>query len=1068
MTLAYDPNVVSHWRLDEGSGTTAYDSLGDHNGTIYGATWTPDGQFGNALSFDGSDYVDIGSLGVTGDWTVCFWAKSSDNTGSVYYPIGLGNPLKGIVMGGTNAVVTQHICLYDGSNILKSLTVVEAGTWYHIAVTKHAATYSIYVDGICEKTGGLGDIDLTNFKIGVRPDSFGYFKGAIDDVGVWDKALVAGDIYDPEPGTINYVRLNGVSGAADGTAYNPNPFNMQRDVVLNAGLSWRAGEYAADVNGHRLYFSTSFNDVNNGTMDYVVLTEPNYTPGVLSYGTAYYWRVDEVNDPCVWQGRVWKFITGFGIIDANLVSNWRFDKGGGEVAYDSVGRHDGVIYGATWTSDGQFGNAMSFDGSDYIDIGNLGVTGDWTVCFWAKSSYNAGSAYYPMGLGNPRKGIAMGGTALAQRIGLYDGSNVLASLTAIQAGNWYHIAVTKHAAAYSIYVDGVREKTGGLGDIDLTNFKIGMRPDSFGYFRGIVDDVGVWNSALEAGSIEDPNPGTINYVKTNGVSGPGYGTAWNPVPIDRQTGVACNVTLEWRPVACAVEVDEHRVYFSTDFNSVHGGTVDYVSVNEPNYTPGFLGINTTYYWRVDEIIDTNVWEGHVWRFTTRPGKATNPNPASNAQQVSPNTELTWIPGGHSADTNGHDVYFGTNRADIESGRTSLVSDMDGDEHVNFTELQVLCEQWLEYVEGLEPNADINGDETVDFIDFAIMADEWLASTTAYKGRQTADWYDPCNLEYGVTYFWRIDEFNGPNVWPGEVWNFTVGIDEPALTNAPMYQITPTYDWSGQAMHPGIVYFPEGWNGYKYWMAMTPLTYSDHFKENPSILVSNDGFSWEVPPGLINPLVYPPPYGGYNADPDLVYNDDTDELWLYFLRYYANTNQTKMCLKKSADGVNWTESEYLITWNNQDSDNERSWAIIKQDSDWHYWAECRDAPYAVYYRYSTDGRNWSEPQIVEFSPEPLSLPWHLDVIYVPSKSEYWMLYSSPGAPGGSLYFAKSKDRLRWTTGLNKVLSPSVDGWDNNMLYRPTLLYDSNSQLLRVWYSAKSNLGEWHTGYTETEY
>jgi hypothetical protein len=288
-----------------------------------------------------------------------------------------------------------------------------------------------------------------------------------------------------------------------------------------------------------------------------------------------------------------------------------------------------------------------------------------------------------------------------------------------------------------------------------------------------------------------------------------------------------------------------------------------------------------------------------------------------------------------------------------------------------------------------------------------------------------------------------------------------------MTNAPTYQITPTYDGSGQAVHPDVVYFPDGWNGYKYWMAMLPYPYSNNQKENPSILASNDGSSWEVPPGLINPIIYPP-NPGCNADTDIVYNDDANELWLYFLRYWSNTGDVKLGLMKSGDGIHWTEPEYLITWNCWISDNERSFSIIKQGPNWYYWAESRDAIYDIYYRHSTDGENWSKAQDIVFSTMPEELPWHLDVIYVPAKSEYWMLFSAPGGPGGSLYLAKSNDRLNWAVGLNAILSPSAYGWDNKMLYRPTLLYDSTNQLLRVWYSATNTQGEWHIGYTQTEY
>src|SRR3990167_7744794 len=54
--------LVSHWKMDETTGTTATDSVGTNNGTLTnGPTWTT-GKLNNALSFDGSnDYVSMGS-----------------------------------------------------------------------------------------------------------------------------------------------------------------------------------------------------------------------------------------------------------------------------------------------------------------------------------------------------------------------------------------------------------------------------------------------------------------------------------------------------------------------------------------------------------------------------------------------------------------------------------------------------------------------------------------------------------------------------------------------------------------------------------------------------------------------------------------------------------------------------------------------------------------------------------------------------------------------------------------------------------------------------------------------
>ena len=62
--------------------------------------------------------------------------------------------------------------------------------------------------------------------------------------------------------------------------------------------------------------------------------------------------------------------------------------------------------------------------------------------------------------------------------------------------------------------------------------------------------------------------------------------------------------------------------------------------------------------------------------------------------------------------------------------------------------------------------------------------------------------------------------------------------------------------------------------------MTPYPYDTDTRENPSIVVSDDGLSWSVPDGLENPLVSPPACD-HNSDPDIVYNPRSDELFVYY-------------------------------------------------------------------------------------------------------------------------------------------------------------------------------------------
>ncbi|MHC4623252.1 MAG: hypothetical protein ACYS4W_05050 [Planctomycetota bacterium] len=68
---------VAHWKFDEGTGPTAYDSAGTNDGTLVnGPVWTS-GVLDGALEFDGTnDYVTIPDdpgLDVTGDITISAW-----------------------------------------------------------------------------------------------------------------------------------------------------------------------------------------------------------------------------------------------------------------------------------------------------------------------------------------------------------------------------------------------------------------------------------------------------------------------------------------------------------------------------------------------------------------------------------------------------------------------------------------------------------------------------------------------------------------------------------------------------------------------------------------------------------------------------------------------------------------------------------------------------------------------------------------------------------------------------------------------------------------------------------
>ncbi|MHC4687009.1 MAG: hypothetical protein ACYTEW_22280, partial [Planctomycetota bacterium] len=96
-----------------------------------------------------------------------------------------------------------------------------------------------------------------------------------------------------------------------GKAARPSPADGAIDVPRDVVLSWKPGVFAAPINGHKVYFSENFNDVNDG-IGGITQSDSSYTPGRLDFSTTYYWRVDEVNNvnpDSPWIGNVWSFTT---------------------------------------------------------------------------------------------------------------------------------------------------------------------------------------------------------------------------------------------------------------------------------------------------------------------------------------------------------------------------------------------------------------------------------------------------------------------------------------------------------------------------------------------------------------------------------------------------------------------------------------------------------------------------------------------------------------------------------------------------------------------------------------
>ena len=287
--------------------------------------------------------------------------------------------------------------------------------------------------------------------------------------------------------------------------------------------------------------------------------------------------------------------------------------------------------------------------------------------------------------------------------------------------------------------------------------------------------------------------------------------------------------------------------------------------------------------------------------------------------------------------------------------------------------------------------------------------------------------------------------------------------------SPMY--TPTYDGNNTVVHPSVVRFDEAWNGWNYWMVITPFGSGPNAddSENPSILVSENGYVWTEPDGIVNPVVPYPGTPNFSADACMLYNDDTDELWFW----YACVIDLVPCgfITKSSDGITWSAPVLC-------NEHKTSISVIKIGEIFYAW-DVSDTLEAVVSRSSsTDGITWGDVEtgnVIGTIPDGKA-PWHYDIQMHPVTGQYWMLMSCGDLPthvNTNLLFAYSDDGLDFTIQDGWLLTNTSDfdlwnTWDGRNIYRCSMLFDS-SNILRVWYSgAESVYDRWQLGYTTFEY
>jgi hypothetical protein len=167
------------------------------------------GKNGKAGSFNGtSAYVYIGNpdaLKLTGSSTWMAWVKATtaDPTGDAHI-ISKADNTKGWSLKTSKSTGQHRFCLQVNGPLInhQSLTVRALNTWYHVAAVYNAENKTISMvingkldDGVLNGTVPAPMVDSgANAYIGTRQGGVGYFRGQIDDVRVYNRALSLAEI----------------------------------------------------------------------------------------------------------------------------------------------------------------------------------------------------------------------------------------------------------------------------------------------------------------------------------------------------------------------------------------------------------------------------------------------------------------------------------------------------------------------------------------------------------------------------------------------------------------------------------------------------------------------------------------------------------------------------------------------------------------------------------------------------------------------------------------------------------------------------------------------------------
>jgi hypothetical protein len=627
---AAESGLVGWWKLDEGAGSTVADSSGGgHDGFFVDGNpeWV-EGLYAGALKFDGVNKVEIPDhteFHLEDAVSAALWVKPESGQKedakffikqkSTYYPYCLQ-------YDGNSQEIYANISSDSTQFNTRPRLANFPGQWAHLCFTYDGSVLILYKDGEevarVAASGKLRQNDLS-LTIGGRLNSGNNFKGIIDDVRLYNRALTQQEI------------LQVMQGPPAGPASKPSPALGEQDVSRDVILSWTPGEFA---DKHNVYFGTDFDNINNADVNSPLLIGPDldintFTPGRLDFDQTYYWRVDEISAPpdnTIYKGDLWSFtVEPFAITI------------------------DRIIATASSQEPDQ-GPENTVDGSGLVnDLHSTNLSDMWlsgesdTGPAWIQFDFNKALKLHEMLVWNYNQ----------------EGLNTLYGLRDV---------IIEHSTDGTNWtpLSDVPEFPKASGNNNYAPMTINLDNVIARYIK--ITAQSNWSSGLF-------NQCGLSEVRFMAIPV----SARRPSPGVGDTNASIDVTLGWR---AGREAAEHKVYLSKSEQAVIDGTAFVDTVGLAEYGPLSLDLDNTYYWRIDEVNNAETpttWQGDVWSFTTQQYLVVDDfesyNDIEAGQEGSNLVYDTWTDGYLNPSTNGSTIGYASGAsmetATVHGGKQSV-------------------------------------------------------------------------------------------------------------------------------------------------------------------------------------------------------------------------------------------------------------------------------------------------------------------------------------------------------------------------------------------------------------